>query len=376
MKEHMHKYVQPGSKVLCTFGFGSIDRNGARKDVEEALSALKCEVTWQGGICPNPEYDQLLEILEVIKEKKPDVLLAVGGGSVLDGTKFLATAFYLQPGEDPWKTIFLDKRLPDKALPIGAVMTLPATGSEWNGGFVVSRHATREKLAAFGLKTFPVFSLLDPRYTMTLPVRQLRNGVYDALIHCIDRYVTTREVPMFDDFYLSVCKELIAIGPDVIKEGSSIELRERLIVAALFAINGIFSLPKPNDRGIHIIGHMLTVKWGIDHAATLSIVTAPFLQNQIKHKKKIMAKSAEVIFGVTQGSDEEKAQAFVDGIKKFTIDLGMPFKASDWPGVKVEDGDVDDLVQLVMNSTDGQPFGVDGCVTSEDTKWILEQSII
>ena len=209
-------------------------------------------------------------------------------------------------------------------------MTLPATGSEWNCGFVISRASTKSKLSVDCTLCYPYFSLLDPRYTMTLPVRQLRNGVYDALIHCIDRYVTPQIVPMFDNFWMSVVKELIEIGPDVVKEGSSIELHERLIVAALFAINDIFSLEKENDRGIHIIGHMLTAKYGIDHAATLSIIVKPFLENQMHKKIYELARTAEFVYGKHDGTDEEKAQYFVDKFIQFTRDLGMPMKVSDW----------------------------------------------
>lgn len=375
VKQHMRTFVKPHTRVLCTFGGGSIDANGCRRDVEEALSELECEVRWEGGICPNPEYDRLLEITNSIKEYQPDLLLSVGGGSICDATKFLALAGKTKEGEDPWN-IVIKHEFPSTAFPIGDVMTLPATGSEWNCGFVISRKSEKIKLATVTPLCYPKFSLLDPRYTMTLPVRQLKNGVYDSLIHCIDRYITPQIVPMFDDFWMSVVKELITIGPDVIKPNSSMELHERLMMAALFAINGIFSLQKESDRGIHIIGHMLTVKYGIDHAATLSIVVKPFLENQLHKKMTEMAKTAEFVFGVTEGTEEEKARAFIEHICKFTKNLGMPMKVTDWEGAVVGENDVEELVQMVMNTTGGKPFGYHNeMVTEEDTRSIFKQSV-
>ena len=375
VKEHLHKFVTAGAKVICTFGGGSIDKNGCRADVQSVLDELKCEVIWEGGICPNPEYDRLMEIVAVVRAKNPDLILSVGGGSVCDATKFICAAAALDPSDDAWDKILGHNSFPEKPFPFGAVMTLPATGSEWNPGFVISRRSTQEKLAAGCPRTYPVFSLLDPAYTMSLPLRQIKNGVYDALIHCIDRYVTPQVVPMFDNFWLSVVQELLTIGPQLLKPDASIELHERLMCAALFAINGIFSLEKTLDRGIHIIGHMLTAKYGIDHAATLSMVCEPFLENQLPHKTALMARSGEVLFNAT-GTDEEKARAFIKGIAEFTKTMQMPTKVSDWEGATVSDGDVEQLVRMVMKTTHEKPFGYNGCCTEADTRAILTKCVI
>ncbi|OHS99734.1 alcohol dehydrogenase, iron-containing family protein [Tritrichomonas foetus] len=375
VKEHMKTFVQPRTRVLCTFGGGSINANGCRADVQAALDELGCEVKWEGGICPNPQYDRLYEIIQSAKEYRPDLLISVGGGSICDATKFISLAVKLEEGQDPWN-IVIKKQFPASSMPFGAVMTLPATGSEWNCGFVISRASEKLKLAVSSPLCYPKWSLLDPRYTMSLPVRQLRNGVYDALIHCIDRFITPQIVPMFDNFWMSVMKELIEIGPDVIKPDSPIELRERLIVAALFAINGIFSLEKELDRGVHIIGHMLTVKYGIDHAASLSIVIKPFLENQISKKVTEMAKTAEFVFGVREGTEEDKARIFIDRFVQFTKDLGMPMKVSDWEGAVIGENDVEELVKLVMNTTGGLSFGFrNSMITEDDTRSIFKQSV-
>jgi alcohol dehydrogenase YqhD (iron-dependent ADH family) len=375
VKEHLSRFVKPKSKVICTFGGGSIDKNGARKDTQEALDALQCTVRWEGGILANPEYDRLVEIVAVVKAEQPDLLLAVGGGSVLDGTKFISVAAKLPDGADPWQ-IVTPGVFPDSFVPVGSVLTLPATGSEWNSNFVISRRSINAKLGSGNVTTYPVFSLLDPAYTATLPPRQLANGVYDAITHCIDQYLTGQENPLMDLYWMSTVKELVTIGPDVVKEGSSLELRERLIVAASFALNFIFTLGKEGCWAIHGIGHMLTAKYDIDHGASLAIVGPPLLASQLEARKSLLAKSAEFVFGVTTGTQEEKAQAFIAKLTEFITSIGQPHKVSDWPGAKISPGDVDEVTKWVWDSVGQKPFGWKGLITEELVKTILTQVIV
>ncbi|KAH0785823.1 alcohol dehydrogenase, iron-containing family protein [Histomonas meleagridis] len=374
VKEHMPKFVKPNSKILCTFGGGSIDHNGARKDVTEALAELKCEVRWEGGIPPNPEYDRLVEIAKVAREFKPDLILAVGGGSVLDGTKFLSIAAKLDEKEDPWKIITGEIK-PTEAYPVASVMTIPATGSEWNNGFVVSRRSINAKFGRSFDFVYPKFSLLDPLYTMTLPVRQLRNGVFDATCHIIDQLITPAENPLMDHFLMSVFKELVGIGPEVVKENSSIELHERLIIAASFALNYVLALGKETCWAIHQIGHQLTVEYGIDHGATLSIVTPFLLENQFEPRKAILAKTGEFVFGC-KGTEEEKARGCIAGIRKFIKDIGQAEKVSDWEGAEVKEGDVEKVTKMVMDSQGGKPFGFRGSIDEKATREILTHCIV
>lgn len=374
VKEHLHQFVEAGSRVLCTFGGGSIDRNGARQDVTEALAALNCEVKWEGGILANPEYDHLLEIVAVVKSFKPDILIAVGGGSVLDGTKFISCAAMLEEGVDPW-TILSEGNYPSKAIPVGAVMTLPATGSEWNWNLVISRKSINAKIASASQITFPKFSLLDPKYTMTLPPRQLQNGVFDAITHCMDQYLTGEENSLFDNFFLTVVKELVNIGPEVIQENSSLELHERLIVAASFGLNIVFSLGKDPCWGIHDIGNQLTAKFHIDHGRTLSIVAPFFFENQFESRIPLLAKSAEYVFGVNEGSQEEKARAFISELRAFIKKIGMPEKVSDVEGVVVNNGDLEQMIKMVWEANGSKPFGWRGQVTEDNLRAILTQCI-
>jgi alcohol dehydrogenase YqhD (iron-dependent ADH family) len=375
VREYLPKFIAPNSKVLCTFGFGSIDKNGARADVQAALDALSCEVRWEGGIPANPEYDRLVEISAVARAFKPDLLLAVGGGSVLDGTKFIAVAAALDPSADPW-TIVTKRESAGTAIPLASVITLPATGSEWNNGFVISRRSLSQKRASGFLFTYPQFSVIDPLYTLTLPVQQLRNGVYDAITHCLDLYLAPVSVPLLENCYMGVVRELVAIGRDVVKDGSSLELHERLIVAASFALNGMFTLGKPGCVAIHLIGHQLTAKYGIDHGATLAICTKPCLESQFEARKAWYATSAEVIFGVWQGTVEEKARAFIDGLQQFIVDIRQPTKVSDWPGVVVQPGDVEEILRWVFETEGKNTIGYGGSFTEDIVRGILTQVVV
>jgi alcohol dehydrogenase YqhD (iron-dependent ADH family) len=375
VREYLSKFVTPKSKVLCTFGFGSIDKNGARADTQSALDALECDVRWEGGIPANPEYDRLLEIVSIARSFQPDLLLAVGGGSVLDGTKFISVAANLPPSADAWDTILVRWAFTGIPLKVGSVITLPATGSEWNNNFVVSRRSTGEKRGGGFPTTYPFFSLIDPLYTATLPAQQLRNGVYDAITHCLDGYLAPNPVPLMDSCYRCVVRELVAIGPDVVKEGASLELRERLIMAALFALNMAFTLGKRGCYAIHMIGHQLTAKYGIDHGATLAIVTKPCLEAQFEARKVGLAASAEDVFGIREGDLEARARAFIEELQKFIVKIGLPTKVSDWPGVVIGQNDVEELVQAVLSSCGGV-VGFEGCYTEAIIRSVLQQTVV
>ncbi|EAY10078.1 alcohol dehydrogenase, iron-containing family protein [Trichomonas vaginalis G3] len=377
VQEHLKKFVQPKSKVLVTFGGGSIDKNGARADVTKALAELECEVRWEGGIPPNPEYDRLIEIAQVVREWKPDLLLAVGGGSTLDGTKFLSLAAALDPSNEPWD-IITKHTLPETCTPIGSVMTLPATGSEWNSSFVISRRSTNDKLEYDSQLTFPKFSLLDPKYTMTLPTRQLRNGIFDAMCHCIDQFLTPQVVPMMDNFWLSVMRELVDISLDLLKPDSSLELHGRLVVAATFALNLVFTLGKNTCWGIHQIGHQLTAEYGIDHGATLAMVTIPFLRHFKKEREFNLARSAERVFDIREGSDEEKATKFIERLQEWIISIGHVKTVSECDHAKlpIKEGDLEKLIKMVMVANGNGPFGYHKSITEADVTAILKEVIV
>ena len=362
VNEHLPSFIQPKSKILCTFGGGSINKNGARKDVQEALDKLQCEIRWEGGIPPNTEYDRLIEIVKVVHEFQPDLILAVGGGSVVDGTKFIAIAAKQPEGTDLWETVCIKQTAKNEMYPFAAVITLPATGSEWNSGFAVSRKSINWKVGVVSYSTFPKFSLLDPRYSMTLPIRQIRNGLFDTFCHCVDAFLTPIEYPMFDNFWMSVCKEVIEISHSLIKEDASLELHERLIIAASFALNYILGLGQEQCWGIHGVSQMLTVKYGVDHGASLAMLMPTMLESQFEARKHKYAKMAEFVFGVYDGTIEEKGHALIDHIRMWIHEIGIPEKLSQWDGAKFTKEDADKLTDMcIQQSGKGKPLGFHGC---------------
>lgn len=356
VQEHLKDFVTKKSRILCTFGGGSIEKNRARSDVEKALSELECEVKWEGGIQPNPRYVKCLEIIKIVREYKPDLILAVGGGSVIDATKFIAAAACLDEFVVPWD-IISKGAYAKTAVPFGTVLTIPATGSEWNNGYAIQRDDIQEKNNSGSQLVYPQFSLIDPRYTMTLPARQLRNGLFDAMMHCTDQVITSESAPMSDNFYYSIMRELVDISDGLMKPNSSLELHERLITAASFAQNHIFTYAKRPNWECHLVAQPLTPMYGIDHAATLSIV-APVLYEKVKKGRiQTMARAAERVFDVRSGTDEEKADKFVESLRNWAVKLGMPLKVSDCEyATKINPGDVQILTQKVKDLTHSFPY--------------------
>ena len=372
VKEHLKNYLQPKWRVMCLFGGSSIEKNGSKKDVQDVLDELQCEVKWEGGIPANPEYQRLCEILKVAREFKPNFLIAIGGGSIIDGTKFVHAALGIPEDVEPWNVITDSSLHPKDVCGYGVVLTLPASGSEWNNGFVISRHATQEKKS--GHFTYPTISIIDPRYTMTLPVRQLRNGIFDSMCHCIDLCLTEKYVPMMNNIMFSIMREIYDISLDLLKPNSSLELHGRLCQAATFCLNSIPVLGLELDVGIHNIGHALTAEYGIDHASTLSMVAPYFLEMFAIQRKATYARAAERIFDICEGTDEEKALAFAHRITQWINDIGQLTKVSQWPGAVIKDGDVDKVTKMVMAGR--TTFGYHGSIKEENVRAILEKVIV
>jgi alcohol dehydrogenase YqhD (iron-dependent ADH family) len=310
------------------------------------------------------------------KSTKPDLLLTVGGGSVLDGTKFVSIAATLSEDKDPWTSLMVTHDFPTTKVDVGSVLTIPATGSEWNSNFVISRRSISGKLLSSSENTFPVFSLLDPTYTLTLPSNQVSNGVFDGITHVIDQFLTGQENPLMDGYWLATLKEFIDIGPEVVKQDASIELRGRLILACSFALNFVFTLGKEGCWAVHLIGHQLTALYGIDHGATLSIVAPTLLENQIEPRKVLLAKCAEFVFGVTTGTVEEKARAFIGKLREFIKAINIASVVSEVPGVVIKPGDVETLTNAVLESVGGGPFGWKGLITRDVVKEILTKVVV
>ena len=325
--ENLTTEIPTDAKVLVLYGEGSIKKNGIYDQVKKALSTF--EVVEFGGIPPNPEYEVLLKALDIIKTEKITFLLAVGGGSVIDGTKFLS-ASSLYEGETPWD-ILSKKIRTEKGLPFGAVLTLPATGSEMNSGAVVTRKETKEKLTMGGPGLFPKFSILDPEVIKSIPKRQIANGLADSFTHVLEQYMTySVDAKLQDRFAESIMQTLIEIAPTMLKDEFDYKAASNFMWSCTMALNGLIQQGVPCDWAIHMMGHELTALFGIDHARTLAIITESHYRVSLEDKQEKLAQYAERVWNVTDGTLEEKALAGIEKTIEFFKSLGIDTKLSDY----------------------------------------------
>tara|TARA_R110001592_G_scaffold55740_3_gene170383 strand:+ start:2032 stop:3192 length:1161 start_codon:yes stop_codon:yes gene_type:complete len=315
------------AKILLLYGGGSIKKNGIYEQVTQALSGFEFEEF--GGIPANPEYSILLDALDVIKTKKITFLLAVGGGSVIDGVKFLSSAA-LYEGDEPWE--ILSKRIPTvKGMPFGTVLTLPATGSEMNSGAVITRADTKEKLTMGGPGLFPVFSVLDPSVVASIPERQIANGLADAFTHVLEQYMTYPINALLQDrFAESIMQTLIEVAPTILKNPSDYKAASDFMWSCTMALNGMIQKGVPTDWAIHMMGHELTALYGIDHARTLAIIAESHYTYNFEAKMKKLAQYAERVWNVTEGNVEAKALAGIRKTTEFYQSIGIDTKLSDY----------------------------------------------
>ena len=318
-----------GSRVLLTYGGGSIKRTGVYNQVKSSLAGL--DLFEFGGIEPNPHYETCIKAVELIKKENIDFLLSVGGGSVLDATKFIAAASLYEKG-DPWDFLSRKNEVKvDKALPIGAVLTLPATGSEMNGNAVITRISTQEKLAFSSPKVLPQFSILDPECVFTLPDRQVANGIIDAFVHVMEQYLTFDvNSPVQDRFAESILTTLIEEGPKVLANRKDYDAAANFMWSATLALNGLIGAGVPEDWATHMIGHELTAYHGIDHARTLAIVLPGMMHIKRQNKKGKILQYGERIWKINSGSDDEKIDTAIAKTVEFFESLGVPTTLPDY----------------------------------------------
>lgn len=319
--------IPQGSKVLITYGGGSIKKNGVYDQVLEAIKGF--EHFEFSGIEPNPHYETCMKAVELIKQKGVDFILAVGGGSVIDATKFIAAAACSEQG-DPWEILSKGKKI-TKALPFGTVLTLPATGSEMNAGAVITKAETQEKLSFNSSKTYPKFSVLDPTTTYSLPVKQIGNGVVDAFVHVIEQYLTYYEGDsMLQDFMAeAILKTLVTEGPKALQNPTNYDVRANLMWASTWALNGWIAQGVPEDWATHMIGHELTAFYGLDHGQTLAIVLPGIMTILKEQKSKKITRLGKEVFGIEGDNAIDKTIEAVDtffrqmGIKTHLSDYGL-----------------------------------------------------
>ncbi len=317
--------IPAGSRLLVLYGGGSIKQNGVYEQLTQALAGRE----WLEfpGIGANPQYDQLMEAVDLVKRERIDFLLAVGGGSVVDGTKFVAAAACFE-GEDPWD-ILLDKAPIKAALPLGCVLTLPATGSESNPAAVVSRGEA--KLSFYNPLVLPRFAVLDPTTTYSLPVRQVGNGVVDAFVHILEQYLT---FPVGGDVQDRLAEGLLQVlvdnGPRALTEPTNYQVRANLMWAASLALNGLIGRGMPPDWSTHAIGHQLTALHGLDHAQSLAVVLPSLLREQAAQKQEKLAQFAERVW---HSRREDKALRIEEAIirtEQFFQQMGVGTRLADY----------------------------------------------
>lgn len=317
--------IPSGSKVLVAYGHGSIKQNGVYDQVMEALSGF--ETTEFSGIDPNPKYEQMLPALDLIRDNDIDFILAVGGGSVIDGVKWLAGAACYD-GE-PWD-ILTGKHAVNQALPIGTVLTLPGTGSEANGNSVISRLDPLAKRAFYSPAVFPRFSILDPETTYSLPKRQVANGVADAFTHVVEQYLTYPVGGHLQDRMAeAVFLTLVEQGVQAV-ESTDYAIRSTYMWACTLALNTLLSMGVPGDWSTHQIGHELTALHGLDHARTLAIVLPSLLREQTSSKREKLLQFGERVWGIHEGQEAERIEQTIQAVESFYRSLGIGVRFSDY----------------------------------------------
>lgn len=321
------KEIPSDAKVLMLYGGGSIKQNGIYEQVKEALRDV--QLLEFGGIPANPEYEVLMQALKVIKEEGINYLLAVGGGSVIDGTKFLSSASLYQ-GDNPWDILTKSIRT-EKGMPYGTILTIPATGSEMNSGAVITRAETQEKLGMGGPGLFPEFSILDPQVVRSLPKRQIVNGITDAYTHVLEQYMTYPAGAYLQDrFAESIMQTLVEIGPRVIENPSDYEAASNFMWCCTMALNGLIQKGVPTDWAVHSMGHELTALYGIDHARTLAIVAPSHYRYNFESKKEKLAQYAERVWNISGGTLEEKATTAIERTEEFFQSMEIKTRLSDY----------------------------------------------
>jgi NADP-dependent alcohol dehydrogenase len=335
----LSKEIPANANVLFVYGGGSIKTNGV---YDQVVDALKDHTFFEfSGIEPNPKYDTLVKALPIIKENNIDYILAVGGGSVVDGVKFIAAAAFFE-GDEPWD--ILAKQAPiNKALPIGAVLTLPATGSESNIGSVVTKDGN--KLAFMHPLVRPKFAVLDPKVTLSLSERQVSNGVVDAFVHTIEQYLTYPvNAKVQDRFAEGLLHTLIEEGEKVLQpeHNKDLEVRANIMWAATMALNGLIGTGVPQDWTTHMLGHELTAEFNIDHARTLSIVLPAVMKVCKADKHAKLVQYAERVWNITTGTDEQKIEQAIAKTEAFFVAMNVPTRLSD---VDVDASKIDTLVK-------------------------------
>ncbi|MFV5685179.1 iron-containing alcohol dehydrogenase [Flavobacterium sp. GB2R13] len=367
--EKLSTLVPQGAKILLAYGGGSIFKNGIHEQVINNLKGF--DIVEFGGIEPNPRFETLLKAVAIIKEQNIDFILAVGGGSVIDGVKFISAAVHFDGNPiDILKKRILFKE-GSKVVPFATVLTLPATGTEMNSGAVITIEATQEKLDFGGSAMFPKFSICDPTVIASLPKRQLQNGVVDAYVHVLEQYLTyPHDGYLQDRIAESILQTLIQVGPEVVEKPTDYALASNFMWSCTMALNGLIQKGVPSDWATHMIGHELTALYEIDHARTLAVVGPNLFRVMFETKKGKLAQYGKRIFNLT-GSEDEIANEAINKTVEFYHTMGMQTKLSDYTNA------FDHTADFIVNRFEERGWialGEKQNITLEKLKSIVEMS--
>jgi NADP-dependent alcohol dehydrogenase len=364
------KSCTSNNKILLAFGGGSIQSNGIYSKVKEQLTDF--EVTDFGGIEANPEFDTLMKAVEIVKSKEIGFILAVGGGSVIDGVKFICGAVNYK-GEDPWDVLSRkDGCVFEEALPFGTVLTLPATGSEANSGAVISRSSFQEKRTMGGPAFFPKFSICDPSVVKTLPKRQIANGIVDSFVHTLEQYITYPTENLLQERQAeAILSTLIEIAPKLIHNPADEKSAANLMWCATHALNGNLRCGVPTDWTTHMIGHEMTAMYGIDHARTLAIILPRLYSNQLENKNEKLIQYGRRVWKI-EDEDQNIPKIAIDKTETFFQSLGIETKISAY---SKETNSIAETIRERFIERGWTEMGERKAITPNDVYSIVEQSI-
>ena len=359
------KEIPNDANILLTMGGGSIKQNGILKAVLNSLQEYK--ITLFEGIEANPEFDTLVKAIELGKNESVDHIIAVGGGSVLDGSKLIAAGI-ANPSIDPWEIVTSGGKAAKRALPIGAVLTLPATGSESNGNAVISRRATGDKLGIASPHFYPQFAILDPTHTYTLDERQIANGVVDAFVHTMEQYLTYPvKAKIQDRFAEGILNTLVEEGPKALQEPDNYDVRANVMWSATMALNGLIGAGVPQDWATHMIGHEITAVHGLDHAQTLAIVLPSLMSHQKQAKREKLLQYAERVWSLDP-CNEESIDRAIHLTRDFFERMGT---STNFSGYGIDEPNISQIINK-LDEHGMRALGEHGKIDLDASREILE----
>lgn len=363
------KVLQRKQKVLVVYGGGSIKKNGVYDEVMAKLAELQIEVVELGGIEPNPRVETARKGIALCKEEKIELILAVGGGSVIDCVKLIAAGAVIE--EDAWD-IPTGKVKVNNALPFGVIVTLASTGSEMNNGSVISNTETNEKLDWASSFVFPQFTIADPSYTVTVPQKHTVYGMVDIMSHCIEQYFhNEKNTLLTDEFTVGILRTMIDVAPKVIAEPENLIYRETVLHASAMALNGLLTMGVRGDWGTHMVEHAVSALYDIPHAGGIAILQPHWMRHFVSVNPQRFANFAQAVFDI-EGNDKTVEQLAIEGIDRleaFWQSLGAPSRLADYG---IDNSRFDEISAHVMAEDTPSTF-VD--LQASDVRAILNKAL-